>query len=60
MDKPSANAELYNFIGTINGSQMVACMTLTSTDRQNRSIEGIRKEVVNEWIANTLAPAINW
>jgi hypothetical protein len=33
-------------------------MNLTPTDRKNRNIEGARKEVINEWIINTLAPAI--
>ncbi|CAF4109913.1 unnamed protein product [Rotaria sp. Silwood2] len=59
VDKPSAYAERYDFIGAINGSQAIACMTLTSADRKSRNIEGVRKEIVNEWIVKTLAPAIN-
>ncbi|CAF4279788.1 unnamed protein product, partial [Rotaria sordida] len=52
-------AERYDFIGAINGSQATACMILSPTDRKNRHIEGITKEILNEWIVNTLAPAIN-
>ncbi len=53
VDKPSAYAERYDFIGAINGSQAIACMILTPTDRKDRNIEGVRKEVINEWIINT-------
>ncbi|CAF1437678.1 unnamed protein product [Rotaria sordida] len=59
VEKPSAHAQRYDFIGALNGSQSIACMILTPADRKNRNIEGIRKEVVNEWIVKTLAPAIN-
>lgn len=59
VEKTSAYAERHDFIGAINGSQAIACMTLTPTDRKSRNIAGVRKEVVNEWIVNTLAPAIN-
>ncbi|CAF1342027.1 unnamed protein product [Rotaria sordida] len=59
VEKPSAYAQRYDFIGALNGSQSIACMTLTLADRKNRNIEGIRKEVVNEWIIKMLAPAIN-
>lgn len=59
VDKPSAYAERYDFIGAINGSQAIACMTLTPADRKDKDIAGVRKVVVNEWILNTLAPAIN-
>ncbi|CAF1450299.1 unnamed protein product [Rotaria sordida] len=59
VEKPSAYAERYDFIGAINGSQAIACMILSPTDRKNRHIEGITKEILNEWIVNTLAPAIN-
>ncbi|CAF4601368.1 unnamed protein product [Rotaria sp. Silwood2] len=38
VNKSSAYAELYNFIGAINGSQAIACMTLTPADRKNRNI----------------------
>ena len=50
VEKPSAYAERYDFIDAINCSQVIACMTVTPADR---------KEVVNEWIRNTLAPAMN-
>jgi len=59
VEKPSRYAERYDFIGAINGSQAIACMTLTPTDRKNRDIDGVRKEIVNEWIRKKLAPAIN-
>ncbi len=59
VDKPLAYAERYDFIGAINGSQAIACMTLTPIDRKNRNIKGVKKEVVNDWIVNVLAPAIN-
>ncbi|CAF2515544.1 unnamed protein product [Rotaria sp. Silwood2] len=59
VDKPSAYSERFDFIGAMNGSHAIACMTLTPTDRRNRNVKGVRKEVVNEWIVDTLAPAIN-
>ncbi|CAF3898161.1 unnamed protein product [Rotaria sp. Silwood1] len=59
VEKPSAYAERYDFIGAINGSQAISCMILTPTDRKARNIDGVRKEIVNEWIINELAPAIN-
>ncbi|CAF4054813.1 unnamed protein product [Rotaria sordida] len=59
VDKPTAYAERYDFIGAINGSQAIACMTLTPVDRRNKDIKGVRKEVVNEWIMKSLVPAIN-
>lgn len=59
VEKPSAYSERYDFIGAINGSEAIACMTLSPIDRKNRRIDGITKEVLNEQIANTLAPAIN-
>jgi hypothetical protein len=59
VEKPSRYAERYDFIGAINGSQAIASMTLTPTDRKNRDIDGVRKEIVNEWIRKKLAPAIN-
>ena len=34
-------------------------MILSPADRKNRQVEGIRKEILNEWIVNTLASAIN-
>jgi hypothetical protein len=34
-------------------------MILTPTDRKTRKVDGVRKEIVNEWIINTLSPAIN-
>ena len=58
VDKPSAYAERYDFIGAANGSQPSTCTTLTPTERQRRNIKGVRKFVVNEWIRNKLAPAI--
>jgi hypothetical protein len=48
VDKPAAYAERYDFIGAINGSQLIACMTLTPVDRRAKDIQGVRKEVVNE------------
>ncbi|CAF1344407.1 unnamed protein product [Rotaria sordida] len=59
VDKPTAYAERYDFIGAINGSQAIACMTLTPVDRRNKDIKGVRKEVVNEWIMKSLVPAID-
>ncbi|CAF1123408.1 unnamed protein product [Rotaria sordida] len=59
VDKPTAYAERYDFIGAINGSQAIVCMTLTPADRRNKDIKGVRKEVLNEWIIKSLAPAIN-
>ena len=59
VEKPSAYAERYDFIGAINGSQAIASMTLTPDDRKEKDVAGVRKEIVNEWIRNTLAPAIN-
>jgi hypothetical protein len=59
VEKPSAYAQRYDFIGAINGAQAIACMTLTPDDRKNRNIEGVRKEIVNEWIVKTFVPAIN-
>lgn len=57
--KPSAYAEWYDFIGAINGSQAIAYMTLTPSDRRKRRINGIRTEVLNESVADTLPPSIN-
>ncbi len=59
VEKPSAYAQRYDFIGAINGAQAIACMTLTPDDRKNRNIESVRKEIVNEWIVKTLVLAIN-
>ncbi|CAF4098817.1 unnamed protein product [Rotaria sordida] len=59
VEKPSAYAERYDFIGAINGSQAIACMILTLNDRKSRNIAVARKEVVNEWIVNTLELAFN-
>ncbi|CAF3411901.1 unnamed protein product, partial [Rotaria sp. Silwood2] len=59
VEKPSAYSQRYDFIGAINGSKSIACMVLTPDDRKAKGIEGIRKHVVNDWIINTLAPAIN-
>lgn len=57
--KPSSYAKRYDFIGAVNGSQPIACMTLTPEDRKSRQIKGIRQMVINQWITDTLAPAIN-
>ena len=59
VEKRLAYAERYDFIGAINGSQAIAGMTLTPSDRKGKDIAGVRREIVNEWILNTLAPAIN-
>ncbi|CAF0977387.1 unnamed protein product [Rotaria sordida] len=59
VDKPSAYAERFDFIGAINGSKPIACMTLTPVDRKAKDIQGVRKEVIHEWIIKSLAPAIN-
>jgi hypothetical protein len=59
VEKPSAYAVYYDFIGVINGSQAIACMTLTPAECKNQNIEGVRKEIVNQWIDKTLAPTIN-
>lgn len=59
VQKLSAYAERYDFIGTINGSEAIACMILSPTDRKNRHTDGVTKEILNEWIVDTLAPAIN-
>ncbi len=57
--QPSAYAKRYDFIGAINGSQSTACMKLFPEDRDYRKIKGINRLVMNQWISNTLAPAIN-
>jgi hypothetical protein len=57
--EPSAYAKRFDFIGAINGSQPIACMTLTPADRTARRIKGIRQQVINQWITDTLAPEIN-
>ena len=59
VDKPSAYAELYDFIGAINVSQAIACTVLIPTDRKNHGMKDVKKHVVNQWIINALAPAIN-
>ncbi|CAF5054441.1 unnamed protein product [Rotaria sp. Silwood1] len=59
VDKPSAYADRYDFIGVINGVQPIAYMTLTPVDRKSRNMNGVRMGVVNEWITKELAPAIN-
>ncbi|CAF1085576.1 unnamed protein product [Didymodactylos carnosus] len=59
VEKPSAYSQRFDLIGAINGSQSIACMVLTPNDRKAKGFEGIRKHVVNDWITNTLAPAIN-
>ncbi|CAF3554161.1 unnamed protein product [Rotaria sp. Silwood2] len=59
VEKPSAYSQRYDFIGAINGSQSIAYIVLTPDDRKAKGIEGIRKHVVNDWITNTLGPAIN-
>ncbi|UJR18616.1 hypothetical protein I4U23_005524 [Adineta vaga] len=57
--QPSAYAKRYDFIGAVNGSKPIACMTLTPEDRNYRKIKGVRQEIISEWITDTLAPAIN-
>ncbi|CAF2860573.1 unnamed protein product [Rotaria sp. Silwood2] len=57
--QPSVYAKRYDFIGAINGSQSNACRTLTSEDRNYRRIKGVRQAVINQWITDTLASAIN-
>ena len=59
VEKLSAYSQRCDFIGAINGSQSIACMILTPNDRKVKGIKGIRKHMVNDWITNTLAPAIN-
>ncbi|UJR06923.1 hypothetical protein I4U23_011212 [Adineta vaga] len=59
VEKSSAYAERYDFIGPINGSQAIPYITLTPTDRKLRDIAGVRNEIGNEWIVNTLAPTAN-
>ncbi|CAF4455191.1 unnamed protein product, partial [Rotaria sp. Silwood2] len=39
VDKPSAYAQRYDCIGALNGSQSIACITLTPVNRKNRNIE---------------------
>ncbi len=34
-------------------------MTLTPEDRKSRQVKGVRQMVINQWITDTLAPAIN-
>ncbi|CAF1193523.1 unnamed protein product [Didymodactylos carnosus] len=60
VEKPSAYSQRFGLISAINGSQSIACMILTANDRKAKGIEDIRKHVVNDWITNTLAPAINY
>ncbi|CAF1539553.1 unnamed protein product [Rotaria sordida] len=57
--QPTAYAKRYDFVGAINGSQSIACMTLTPEDRNKWRIKGVRQRVINKWITDTLAPAIN-
>ncbi|CAF3229703.1 unnamed protein product, partial [Rotaria sp. Silwood2] len=59
VDKLSAYAERFDFIGAINGSKPIACMTSTPVDRKAKDIQSVRKEVIHEWIVKSLAPAIN-
>ena len=59
VDKPAAYADRFGFMGAINGSKPIACVTLTPADRKARNIKGIRKEVINGWMVKSLAPAIN-
>ena len=59
VNKPSAYAERYDFIRAINGSEPIACKTWSPEDRAIRGVKGVRKEAVNEWIVNDLAPSIN-
>ncbi|CAF3402309.1 unnamed protein product [Rotaria sp. Silwood2] len=56
--QPSAYSKRYDFIGAINGSQPIACMTLCPEDRERRRFKGVRQVVINQWITDTLAPAI--
>ncbi|CAF4314299.1 unnamed protein product [Rotaria sp. Silwood2] len=48
VDKSAACAERFDFIGAINGPQIMPYMTLTPTDRKKKDVKGVRKEVVNE------------
>ena len=57
--EPSAYGKRYDFIGAVNGSQAIACKALTPEDRSSRHIKSIRQEVINQWITDTLARAIN-
>ena len=57
--QPSKYAKRYDFIGAVNGSQPIACMTLSPEDRNYRKIKGVRQAVINQWIIDTLALAIN-
>jgi hypothetical protein len=57
--KPSSYAKRYDFIGAVNGAQPIACMTLTPEDRKSRQVKGVTQMVINQWITDTLAPAIN-
>ena len=59
VEKPSAYSQRCDFIGAINGSQSIACVILTLNNRKVKGIKGIRKHMVNDWVTNTLAPAIN-
>ena len=56
--QPSAYAKRFDFIGAINGSQPIACGTLTPEHRVTLRVKGFRKKVVNQWITDTLAPSI--
>ncbi len=58
VEQPSAYSKRYDFIGAINGTGPIACMTLSPEDRKYRKISGVSQLVVNEWITDTLAPAI--
>jgi len=57
--EPSAYPKRFDFIGVINGSQSIACGTLTPEDRVNLGVKGFRQKVINQWIIDTLAPSIN-
>ncbi len=57
--EPSSYAKRFDFIGAINGSQPIACGTITPEHRASLGVKGFRQKMVNQWITDTLAPSIN-
>ena len=46
----SSYAKRFDFIGAINGSQPLACGTITPEHRVSLRVKGFRKEMVNQSI----------
>src|SRR5579871_6062126 len=59
VQKPSAYAKRFDFIGAVNDSQPIACGTFTPENRVSLRVKGFRQKVINQWITDILAPSIN-